>query len=326
MPRRVALTARGALAAAVLGAAVAARADERVLWLREEGSTADPPPGAVDPSSVEPAATVDVEAPTRAALTEARRLYLASSFAEAAAALQLAGARAGVALVRRHRALAVELALWTGACAQLAEDREGSRASFRRALALDPEARLPAGAFPPAVEASFEELRRAGILAGDGVRTIRSVPPGARIEVDGRAEGVTPVTLHLSAGLHHLRLERLGYREWNGPLPIEGGAVTEGEVVLAEASGGELRAQLRRREGLFELPDAATLERLRREYGVGRVLVARRDGTTHRFPATPAASPVWPWVVGGVAVAAVSLGLGLYFGLRSEPTFHIVAP
>lgn len=326
MPHRVALSARASLAAGVLAAAVAARADERVLWLREEGAPAAPPPGAIDPSSAEPRAVEEVEAPTRAALAETQRLYLASSFAEAAAALQLAGARAGVELVRRHRALAVELALWTGACAQLADDREGSRAAFRRALALDPEAHLPSGVFPPAVEGAFEDLRRAGILAGDGVRTIRSVPAGARIEVDGRAEGVTPVTLHLSPGVHHLRLERLGYRAWSGPLPIDGGAVTEGEVVLAEARGVELRAQLQRREGLPELPDAATLERLRREYGVGHVVVVRRDGTTHRHPATPASPLAWPWVVGGAVVVAAGLGVGLYFALRPEPTFHLVAP
>lgn len=324
MPHRIALT-RGALLAATLGVAVAARADERVLWLREEGAVGTPPPGAIDPGALGEAPAADVEAQTRAALAETRRLYLAYAFSEAAATLQLAGARAGGALLRQHRALAVELALWAGACAQLADDRDGSRAAFRRALALSPEARLPAGVFPPAVEAAFEDLRRAGILAGDGAHTIRSVPSGARIELDGRAEGVTPVTVRLATGIHHLRLERLGYRPWSGPLPIDGGAVTDGSVVLAEARGPELRAQLQRREGIAEAPDAATLERLRREYGVGHVLVARRDGTTLRFPASAPSARVWPWVVAGAAVA-VGVGVGLFFALRPEPRFDIVAP
>ncbi len=325
MPRRIALT-RGSLLAATLAMALTAGADERVLWLREEGAVAEVPAGAIAPGEVAPEApSADVEAPTRAALAEARRLYLAYSFAEAAAALQAAGARDGAALLRGHRALAVELALWTGACAQLAEDAEGSRGAFRRALALSPEARLPAGVFPPAVEQSFEELRRAAVLAGDGARTIRSIPAGARIEVDGRAEGVTPVTVRLPAGIHHLRLERTGYRTWSGPLPIEGGAVNEGEVVLAEVRGTELRAQLRRREGLWEVPDAATLEGIRREYGVGRVVVVRRDGTTLRHPASASSVGPWPWIVGS-AVVAVGVGVGLYFALRPEPGFNIVAP
>ncbi|MEZ4409621.1 MAG: PEGA domain-containing protein [Polyangiales bacterium] len=294
-----------------------------MLFLREEGATATPPPGAVLPRAVSEEG-VDAPAVAREALRAAREQFLASAFGEAAVTLQRAGSRATEGLLREDRALAVELQLWAGACAALASDGAGARQAFLRALAYQPEATLPPGVFPPEVERAFDEVRRGVVLAGATARTVRTVPAGARVEVDGRPEGRTPVTLRLTPGVHHLRLERTGYRRWVGPLTVEGAAMGDVEVVLAEATVDELRAQLGRPEGLHELPEGAVLARARGVFHVDAVVLARRDGGSTRWPARTS-TPAWPWVVGGAAVAA-GVGVGLYFLLRPAETFNIVAP
>ncbi len=310
-----------ALALALALAPCVARADERVLWLRERGATRAAPAGAVVPAAT-PSDGHHAEA-ARAALARAREQFLAYAFPDAATTLRVAAAEHVEQLVRSDRALALEVLHWAGACALLANDREGAREAFRRALALGADARLPASVFPPAVEAFFEETRRAAVLAGPSVRTIRSVPSGARIEVDGRDEGVTPVTLRLTPGVHYLRLERAGYRPWMGPLQTEGPVAPDQEVVLAEATGRDLRAQAGDPEGLPGAPDAPALARFASEYHVDRVVVALRDGRELAYP--PRASFPWPWVIAGGAALVAGAGVGAYLLARPAPTVTLIS-
>jgi hypothetical protein len=320
-----AATLRRVLPAALAAclAAPAARADERTLWLRVEGSTAVAPARAVTATPTAP--PVDRHGDeARAALARAREQFLAYAFREASGTLRLAAAEHVEHLVGGDRALALEVLYWAGACALLAGDRDGARELFRRALTVDGAARPPASVFPPEVDGFFEETRRASALAAPTVRTVRSVPAGARIEVDGRDEGVTPVTLRLAAGVHTLRLTRVGYRPWMGPLRSEGPEVSEQAVVLAEATGAELRAQLGAAAGLADTPDAPTLARILREYQVDRVVLSLRDGTELAYP--PRQPFPWAWAAVGAGVAAVGAGLGLYFALRPPETVTLIAP
>ncbi len=322
MSRRhpVALAGACALASVVL-AGEPARADDRVLFLREEGVDAAPPSGTVAPAEVPTPGDTSV-ATAEAALARARELFLASSFSDAAAGLHQAGEATAGDLQRASRDLAIALEVWTGACERLAGSTDGSRAAFRRALALDPHAALPAGTFPPAVEGFFRDVVSEVQRQGTGSTTIASVPAGARVEVDGRPVGATPVTVHLPPGEHALRLERTGYERYTDMLDMEGRGLRETPpVVLQRATGNDLRAQVGRPGGLLDLPDAPTLAALAREYDADRVVVARRDGAALRYPEEAARSSavVWPWIAGGAALAAVTVGTVLFFALRPAP-------
>ncbi len=312
--------AAAALALALALAPALGRADDRVLFLREQGAAAAPPPGTRLIPTEPPPPPRHAEA-ARAALAAARERFLASSFREAATGLHAAAADTVELLVRDDRMLAVELLHWAAACSLLAGDRDVARDDLRRALVIAPHARPP-GLFPPEVEAFFEEVRAAAVVATPAVFVVRSVPPGARVEVDGRDEGVTPVTVRLAPGLHALRVERLGYRPWVGPLRVEGLAMPDPQIVLTEAQGNELRAQVARVDGLLQVPDEATLARIRVEYQVDRVVVALRDGTTREYPRPRPA--LWPYALIGGA-AAVAVGVGLWFLFRPPPEVQIIS-
>lgn len=320
MPRahRVRLVAALALCTSGL-----ARADGRELFLREEGAVGEAPEGAVLPS-ITPDAADQSPVVAREAILRARELFLASSFQEATRVLLVAIDATIDALLHGRRELAVEILHWAGACALLGENRDAARDLFRRALSVAPTAQPPVGTFPPTVEEFFNVVAQEVQTAGSAQHTFRTVPSGARIEVDGRPEGLTPVTPRLTPGVHYVTLQRLGYRRWAAPVAVPVG-VNGHEIVLSEATGAELRAQVGRREGLTEMPDAPTLNRLLTEYGVARVTVLRRDGALVHHP--PLRAPVWPWIAAGGAVVAVGVGLTVYFlALQPPPEIRLVAP
>jgi len=312
--------APAALALALALAPSLGRADDRVLFLREQGAATQPPPGTTLLPSPPPPPPRHAD-DARAALAAARERFLASAFREAATGLHAAAADTVELLVRDDRALAVELLHWAAACSLLAGDRDVARDDLRRALVIAPHARPP-GLFPPEVEAFFEEVRAAAVVATPAVFVVRSAPAGARVEIDGRDEGATPVTVRLAPGLHALRVERLGYRPWVGPLRVEGLAMPDPQIVLTEAQGNELRAQVARPDGLLQVPDEATLARIRVEYQVDRVMVALRDGTTREYPRPRPA--LWPYALIGGA-AAVAVGVGLWFLFRPPPEVQIIS-
>jgi hypothetical protein len=315
------MTRRALLVAALALAPRLARADDRVLFLRQQGATAAPPPGTTllpsDPPPPPPHADL-----ARASLVAARERFLASAFREAATGLHAAAAETVEHLVRDERPLAVELLHWAAACSLLAGDRDVARDDLRRALVIAPDARPPPG-FPPEVEAFFEEVRAAAVVATPRVFVVRSVPAGARVEVNGRDEGVTPVTVRLAPGVHALRLERFGYRLWVGPLRVEAGAMPDPQIVLTEARGPELRAQVARPDGLLEIPDEAMLARVRAEYNVDRVVVALRDGTQQVHPVVP--PRVWPYWVAGAGALVVAAVVVTAVVLQPPPEVRIVA-
>lgn len=293
---------------------VGASAQDRALFLRERGATAGPPPGAVIPDAPRDDAPRQAADDARAALERAQERFLRSAFVEAAEGLRVVTARLTPTLLPAHRALAVQLALWWGACAWFARETVESARAFERALALDPEVSLPGGAFPPEVQAAFDAVARAHRAAPAMTRAVRTQPEGARVELDGRAACVAPCTLRLSRGPHHVRVSRVGHSPWTSEVRAESDDAPPLEVTLRRASDSDLRAQAGDPEGLSEAPDDETLAAMTRAFGVPGVLLARSDGSTRVWPPpTPPPRPeprsALPWVLGisggALALAAV---------------------
>jgi hypothetical protein len=280
----------------------------RALFLREQGSVLEPPAGSlVPPAPTEPPDAGADRA--REALSAAQEAYLLTSFSACVDTVRAVASSAAHTLVRTEPSLVVELELWAGACDLLAGNRDSARQAFRRALGLRPEAELPAG-LPPEVVAAFEAVAREARGQLPSSRTLTSDPPDARLELDGRPAGRTPVTVTLSSGSHFLRLERTGFNRWVGVLDVSGQDFqAPPTVVLQRSEGDDLARQVLRPEGFLEAPDEVTLATLARRYRTPRVLLARRDGRLQRFPEWTWLRANWGWLVVSGAVAAVAVAL-----------------
>ncbi|MFO0628013.1 MAG: PEGA domain-containing protein [Polyangiales bacterium] len=289
-----------------------ASAQDRTLFVRERGAAATPPPGAQIPEAPADDTGRQAADDARLALERAQERFLRSAFVEAAEGLRVVTARLTPALLPAHRELAVQLALWWGACAWFAHEPVESARAFERALALDPDVALPDTAFPPDVQSAFAEVARTHRAAATVTRQVRALPAGARIELDGRAACAAPCGLRLSRGPHHVRVSRVGYAPWSSELRAEADDAPPLEVTLRRADDGELRAQAGDPEGLAEPPDDETLASMGRAFGATRVVLARRDGSTRTWPPPPppsASRSALSWVLGisggVVALAAV---------------------
>lgn len=80
-------------------------------------------------------------------------------------------------------------------------------------------------------------LVSASAASAQGSLTVESTPSGARVEVDGRHIGSSPVTVTLEAGTHTVVLTRTGYEAWRQTIQV------------AEGEHGTLQAELVRRTG-----------------------------------------------------------------------------
>jgi hypothetical protein len=60
--------------------------------------------------------------------------------------------------------------------------------------------------------------------------TIYSVPTGAKVKVDGKESGVTPIALELTVGSHNLQFLKEGYNTGNYPLAISPSQIAGGSV------------------------------------------------------------------------------------------------
>jgi hypothetical protein len=85
----------------------------------------------------------------------------------------------------------------------------------------------PAAARPTASPAPTPATAGASV----GALTVVSRPDGARVFLDGRLAGTTPLSLpQVAAGEHAIRLEREGYRRWSSSVRVAGG---QGQRVTA---------------------------------------------------------------------------------------------
>jgi hypothetical protein len=155
-----------------------------------------------------------------------------------------------------------------------------ARRDFRLVRRLDPDRReLDAGAYRPQVVALFAEA--GGDEGRAGALRIATEPPGARVFVDGRSAGLSPIALDdVAAGRHWVVAAAPGHRARGAIIDVEA-RVQGRSLSLAPQSpaerAGELRRSLRAASGTGERRAAAA--ELARAAGVHvLVLVRARAG------------------------------------------------
>lgn len=99
------------------------------------------------------------------------------------------------------------------------------------------------------------------MLAPPGVKTIPlrvvSVPPGARLKVDGQEAGTTPVMVRLTVGTHQLDLTKEGYAPGGTPLDVTPDELPGGSITVE--LGGLSRDTVELRDGSVVLGDVISV-------------------------------------------------------------------
>ena len=102
---------------------------------------------------------------------------------------------------------------------------------------------------------------RKDMLAPPGVKTIPlrviSVPPGAKLKVDGQDAGVTPVMVKLTVGEHTLEAVKEGYAPGNTPLEVTPDELPGGSITIE--LGGLSRDTVELRDGTTLLGDVHSM-------------------------------------------------------------------
>jgi len=94
---------------------------------------------------------------------------------------------------------------------QRTEQPQRAARAYRRAAALDPDFMPSPTEYPPEILKEFSTARQENQQAEVCPLQLRSFPSGARVHVDGRALGLTPLKVKLPLGEHYLLLERQGH-------------------------------------------------------------------------------------------------------------------
>jgi diacylglycerol kinase family enzyme len=80
---------------------------------------------------------------------------------------------------------------------------------------------------PPADNSQAESRVEPGSAAPPASVTVKSTPPGADINVDGKFMGSTPSTIQLVPGEHQVSVEKEGLRPWQRTMTVSaGGSLT----------------------------------------------------------------------------------------------------
>jgi hypothetical protein len=86
---------------------------------------------------------------------------------------------------------------------------------------------------------------------------ILSVPPGAKLKVDGQDSGTTPVMVRLTVGAHQLDLTKEGYAPGNTPLDVTADELPGGSITVE--LGGLSRDSVELRDGTVLLGDVISM-------------------------------------------------------------------
>jgi hypothetical protein len=122
----------------------------------------------------------------------------------------------GVLFFIRHPELAdpkklAEVFVFLGA-AELQNGVKTSNKEFTRAIALDPDYKPDPKFFAADVQKAYAAARADLDKAKKGLVLLESVPAGAKLELDGKPLGLTPLpALELAPGRHHAKASRPGY-------------------------------------------------------------------------------------------------------------------
>ena len=114
-------------------------------------------------------------------------------------------------------------------------------APFATSLPTTPAAKIEAVSVQPStatiVRAKEEEAPPPGAKnesnssTGEATAEISSDPSGADIEIDGTFVGTTPSSMGVLAGVHTLRITKIGYKSWNRSLKSSTGKINVAVVL-----------------------------------------------------------------------------------------------
>lgn len=224
----------GQRAAAITDAILRSRAEKaKSLRLLEPGRVLSGDPRTREEETLERA---------RAAFSDGKRAYDALNLDEAIARLGQA-----VNLYQQTGPLIGDVEelqnalVYLGAALTLRGSPDEGESTFSELLTIDPDHQLTG--FPPAVEKAFDSAAKRTEQAPTGSVEIYSTPPYAAVFLDGRFEGVTPVTLKdVTAGTHYLRIEKVGFTVHGAPLEISPNQnITSQTRLRSMKKGPELR-------------------------------------------------------------------------------------
>jgi hypothetical protein len=294
------------------------------------------------------------------AIRQAGDRYLEAGYDRGIAALEAVEAADLVVLLanKAGRALLVELNLWIGALHLAAGRQAAAETRFALALAVEDGARLDPAFWPPAYVAIFDRVRkRSGAI---GTLVVDSVPPGARVEVNGvLAADPTPATLRLAAGDHYVAVFRAGRTRFAARQAVVAGSVDTLRIELGRADSVALAADAAvAMSDWFAHDPTLAVTVVAEATGASRVVVVTGDGVAlydaHGKPlaeargadarqavaallnpATPlgvgadgAADQPWCracrtwWFWTAVGAVAVAGSVGLYFAVREDDTLR----
>lgn len=194
--------------------------------------------GQVDPGKRAQEAAREV----RATLARARELYRKLAFDQAVSALRKARKSLGIhATSPAHYALLSELALQLGLNHLALKDEPAARRAIITASLHGYKGPAP-GALPPEAESFIAAVRRGMAGQTPGSISIDTRPPGARVLINGKQAGVSPVTVQVPAGMHHLRVVCPGFQSSTFFQQVAAGKVERAEFFL-QAAGAALAAR-----------------------------------------------------------------------------------
>jgi hypothetical protein len=317
------------------------------------------------PASATPGASDEeqrLRAEASASVEEAQAAYYQADFARAGELLDTflddrgeVLASQGCLDVSRH------VLLWLGASLAKLDRGDDAAAAFALAVTLGQD-EIDRALFPPDVTAVFDRARAQVAAAPLGRLEVDVTPGAAAIEVDGRTVTPEEGPLDLAAGRHVVVARRPGYRPRAAEVVVAGGEATRLVLGLEPADEALLGRQvaLLRRDGALRADDIEHLALVAAATGTDLIALVSDAGevrlvdaageevpwpevpvdeegptsepgsgeTPAPAPATPAWRRWWFWVamVGGAAVLATGVGLGVYYGTRPEDRTITIVP
>lgn len=144
------------------------------------------------------------------ALREGRAAFDAGRMDEATRKLEQASRELAPQRVRER----AEALLFRGVAEASLGRMPAAREAWRGAFLLEPEVSIPRQRVPPAFLMELDAVRQ----SLEALLEVQANEVGAAVYVDGRRTGVTPVSLRLSFGRHHLRVVSVdGLRAFDAP-------------------------------------------------------------------------------------------------------------
>lgn len=134
---------------------------------------------------------------------------------------------------------------------------------YRMVLLLHPDRRLDEATVNPVVIERFSQVRERLVTSMKGSVSLLSEPAGARVIMDGKPVGRTPITIPgVTPGDHYFSMEHDGYKTWFGVVRVQPDTVGKREVFLVEGESARW-VRLRNRmaqAGIGQVPSGSARE------------------------------------------------------------------